>query len=177
MLPDPFTVISGNFVNGRPASVHFSLSDTTGVSAIFEFLKSKLVIHHGRDYKVMTNLPVYDQQLAINAYWDLVGGKNMLPGTISTADRYVRAYYNLKVSPKFEDRREALASIFSQMRAVSPPLGMSDPEKPNISSTLYRIVAAMTFVVGGGSSHKRQEACVSPARRRSSCTSWRPQEA
>lgn len=65
----------------------------------------------------------------------------MLPGTISAADRYVRASYNLKSSPKFKDRREALASVFSQMRAVSPPLGMSDPEKPNISSTLYRIVA------------------------------------
>lgn len=141
MLSDPFTVVSGNFGNGRPANVHFSLSDSTGDSAIFEYLHGKLVIHHSRDYTVMTNSPVYDQQLAINAYWDLVGGKNMLPGTISAADRYVRASYNLKSSPKFKDRREALASVFSQMRAVSPPLGMSDPEKPNISSTLYRIVA------------------------------------
>lgn len=141
MQPDPFTVISGNFGNGRPASVHFSLSDPSGDSAIFEFLKGKLVIHHSRDYKVMTNSPIYEQQLAINTYWDLVGGKNMLPGTISAADRYVRACYNLKVSPKFKDRRQAIASVFSQMRAVSPPLGMSDPEKPNISSTLYRIVA------------------------------------
>ncbi len=141
MQPDPFTVISGNFGNGRPANVHFSLSDASGDSAIFEFLGGKLVIHHNRDYKVMTNSPIYEQQLAINTYWDLVGGKNMLPGTISAADRYVRACYALKVSPKFKDRREAVASIFSQMRAVSPPLGMSDPEKPNISSTLYRIVA------------------------------------
>jgi len=141
MKPDPFTVISGNFGNGRPASVHFSLSDTSGDSAIFEFLEGKLVIHHSHDYKVMTNSPIFEQQLAINTYWDLVGGKNMLPGTISAADRYVRACYNLKVSPKFEDRRQAIASVFSQMRAVSPPLGMSDPDKPNISSTLYRIVA------------------------------------
>jgi choloylglycine hydrolase len=141
MKPDPFTVISGNFGNGRPASVHFSLSDASGDSAIFEFLKGKLVIHHSRDYKVMTNSPIYEQQLAINTYWDLVGGKNMLPGTISAADRYVRACYALKSSPKFKDRRQAIASVFSQMRAVSPPLGMSDPEKPNISSTLYRIVA------------------------------------
>jgi penicillin V acylase-like amidase (Ntn superfamily) len=141
MKPDPFTVVSGNFGNGRPANVHFSLSDTKGDSAVFEYLNGKLVIHHGRDYTVMTNSPVYDQQLAINVYWELVGGKNMLPGTISAADRYVRASYNLKTSPKFKDRREAVASVFSQMRAVSPPLGMSDPDKPNISSTLYRIVA------------------------------------
>jgi penicillin V acylase-like amidase (Ntn superfamily) len=28
------------------------------------------VIHHGHDYKVMTISPVYEQQLAVNAYWD-----------------------------------------------------------------------------------------------------------
>jgi hypothetical protein len=39
------------------------------------------------------------QQLAINVDWDLVGGKSMLPGTISAVDRYVRACYDLKSSP------------------------------------------------------------------------------
>lgn len=141
MQPDPFTVISGDFGNGRPANVHFSLADASGDSAIFEFLGGKLVIHHSRDYAVMTNSPIFDQQLAINTYWDLVGGTHMLPGTISAADRYVRASWALTASPKFTDRREALASVFSQMRAVSPALGLADPDKPNISSTLYRIVA------------------------------------
>ena len=41
----------------------------------------------------MTNSPVYDQQIAINTYWDLIGGNRMLPGTINAADRYVRASY------------------------------------------------------------------------------------
>jgi hypothetical protein len=40
--------------------------------------------------------------------------------------------------PKFKDRREAVAAVFSQMRSVGVPLGMSDPDKPNISSTLWR---------------------------------------
>jgi len=138
---DPFTVISGKFGNGRPVAVHFCASDASGDSAIFEYLDGKLVIHHSRDYTVMTNSPVYDQQIAINAYWDLIGGKNMLPGTINAADRYVRASYFLKSSPKFDNRREAVASIFSLMRAVSVPLGLADPDKPNISSTMYRMYA------------------------------------
>lgn len=138
---DPFTIISGQFGNGRSIAVHFSTSDSSGDSAIFEYIDGKLVIHHSPDYKVMTNSPIYDQQIAINAYWDLIGGKNSLPGTISAADRYVRASYFLKVSPKFKNRREALASIFSQMRAVSVPLGLADPDKPNISSTMYRMYA------------------------------------
>ena len=57
----------------------------------------------------MTNSPVYDQQLALNAYWDLIGGDRMLPGTISAADRFVRLSYALKASPKFKDRDMAVA--------------------------------------------------------------------
>lgn len=140
MEPDPVTVVSADAPNGRPASVHISLSDRGGDSAIFEFVGGRLVIHHSREHTVMTNSPIYEQQLAINAYWELIGGTNFLPGTISAADRFVRASYHLKNSPKFSDRREAVAAVFSQMRAVSVPLGMSDPEKPNISSTLWRTV-------------------------------------
>lgn len=140
MRDDPMTVISANAPNGKPATVHLALSDASGDSAIFEFVGGALQIHHGRDYRVMTNSPVYDQQLAISAYWNLVGGQHFLPGTINAADRFARASYNLKSSPKFADRRAALAAVFSQMRAISTPLGMSDPDKPNISSTLWRSV-------------------------------------
>jgi len=140
MQEDPFTVITADAPNGKPATVHIALSDAGGDSAIFEFIGGALTIHHSADYRVMTNSPVYEQQLAINAYWDLIGGQHFLPGTIGAADRFARASYNLKSTPKFTDRRAALAAIFSQMRAVSTPLGLSDPEKPNISSTLWRTV-------------------------------------
>ena len=139
--PDPFTVVSANAPNGKPASVHLSLSDAGGDSAILEFVGGALTIHHGADFRVMTNSPVYEQQLAIDGYWSLVGGQHFLPGTIAAADRFARASYNLRSTPKFEDRRAGLAAIFSQMRAISTPLGLSDPEKPNIASTLWRTVS------------------------------------
>lgn len=140
MRSDPFTVITAKAPNGSPGVVHISISDPTGDSAIFEYIDGELQIHHSREYKVMTNSPVYDRQLAINNYWDLIGGNKMLPGTNNSADRFVRAAYNLKASRKFKDRRASVAAVFSQMRAVSVPLGMTDPEKPNISSTLWRSV-------------------------------------
>ena len=141
MADDPLTIISGDAPNGAPANVHLALSDAAGDSAILEFVGGKLTIHHGRDYRVMTNSPTYDQQLAINGYWDLVGGRSFLPGTVNAADRFARASYNLKTAAPLKDRRAALASVFSQIRAISTPLGMSDPDKPNISSTLWRTVA------------------------------------
>ncbi|MGX1307387.1 penicillin V acylase-like amidase (Ntn superfamily) [Amorphus suaedae] len=141
METDPLTVIPADAPNGKPATVHLSLSDESGDSAILEFVDGALQIHHGRDYRVMTNSPTYEQQLAINSYWSLVGGQHFLPGTIAAADRFARASYNLNATPKFADRRAALAAIFSQMRAISTPLGLNDPVKPNISSTLWRTVS------------------------------------
>jgi integrase len=49
------------------------------------YIKGELVTHHGSECKVMTNFPVYEQQIALNACWDLIGGNNLLPGTISAA--------------------------------------------------------------------------------------------
>ncbi len=141
MVPPPFSVVAPTLPNGREATVHISLSDVTGDSAIFEYLSGKLIIHHGSGYKVMTNSPTYDQQLALNAYWDQIGGNYFLPGTISAADRFVRLSYNLKSSPKFKEPKLAVASVFSQMRAISVPLGMSDPDHPNIAMTLWRTVS------------------------------------
>jgi penicillin V acylase-like amidase (Ntn superfamily) len=141
MQDPPFTVVAPVLPNGRPASGHLSISDSSGDSAVFEYLGGKLVIHHGPQYRVMTNSPTYDQQLALDTYWKLIGGDKFLPGTISAADRFARLSYNLSASPKFKDRDLAVASAFSQIQAISVPLGMNDPEHPNISSTLWRTVA------------------------------------
>ena len=35
----------------------------------------------GRQYRVRTNSPIYDEQLALNRYWEQIGGTVMLPGT------------------------------------------------------------------------------------------------
>lgn len=141
-LADPaFVIIAPPLPNGHAAGLHLSLSDATGNSAILEYVQGKLVIHHGRQYPVMTNSPTFDQQLALNTYWEQVGGEHALPGTISAADRFVRATYNLKASPKYKDAELATASVFSQMRAISVPLGMTDKTRPNIAMTLWRTVA------------------------------------
>ncbi|MGL4422307.1 MAG: linear amide C-N hydrolase [Gemmataceae bacterium] len=141
-MADPaFVILAPALPNGHAAGLHLSLSDATGDSAILEYVKGKLVIHHGPQHKVMTNSPTFDQQLALNSYWEQVGGNHALPGTISAADRFVRATYNLKASPKYKDADLAVASVFSQIRAVSVPLGMSDPTRPNLAMTLWRTVA------------------------------------
>jgi penicillin V acylase-like amidase (Ntn superfamily) len=141
MADAPFAIIAPTLPNGHAAGLHLSLSDETGDSAIFEYIKGELVIHHGSQYKVMTNSPTFDQQLALNTYWQNIGGSQFLPGTISAADRFVRTTHYLKLSPNYKDPELALASVFSQIRMVSAPLGMADEKNPNIAMTLWRTVA------------------------------------
>ncbi|OAH42681.1 choloylglycine hydrolase [Sphingobium yanoikuyae] len=139
---ESFVVVTDNIPGEeRLGTLHLAISDASGDSAIFEYIKGKLVIHHGPQYPVMTNSPIFDEQLALNAYWKDIGGTTMLPGTNRSADRFARASFYVKAIPKSEDPVTALASVFSVIRNVSVPLGISTPDQPNISSTRWRTVA------------------------------------
>ncbi|WP_334179525.1 linear amide C-N hydrolase [Pseudoxanthomonas sp.] len=138
----PFTVVTDKVPGeDRLTTLHLSLSDASGDSAIIEYIGGKQVIHHGREFQVMTNSPVFDQQLALNAYWKQIGGTVMLPGTNRASDRFARASFYINAIPKAEDPVKALASVFSVIRNASVPFGINTPEEPNISSTRWRTVA------------------------------------
>ncbi|RBP17338.1 choloylglycine hydrolase [Roseiarcus fermentans] len=156
LAKEPFRVVAPKLPNGEGAQLHLALSDPSGDSAIFEYLHGKLVIHHGKAYRVMTNSPSYDQQLALDSYWREIGGMTFLPGTVRAADRFVRASFLLGAVPTKPDPKvitavpeqkfayQAAASVLGVMRAVSVPLGIAAPGEPNIASTLWRTVADQT---------------------------------
>ena len=141
LAKEPFAIVAPDLPNGKKAGGHLSLADASGDSAIFEYIAGKLVIHHDRKYTVMTNSPTFDQQLAIDTYWQGVSGLSFLPGTIGSADRFVRMSWNLAAAPKEKDPRLAVATAFSLIRAISVPLGLADPNKPNIAATIWRSVS------------------------------------
>jgi penicillin V acylase-like amidase (Ntn superfamily) len=124
------------------ATLHLSISDATGDSAIFEYIGGKLVIHHDRSYQVMTNSPIFEKQLALNEYWKAIGGTTMLPGTNRAADRFVRASFYVNAIPQTDNIRIAVASMFSVIRNCSVPFGITTPDQPNISSTRWRTVSS-----------------------------------
>ena len=121
--------------------MHLSISDASGDSAIFEYIDGKLVIHHGKQYQVMTNSPTYDQQLSLAAYWQNIGGSTMLPGTNRASDRFVRMSYYINETTQTADPRRAVATVFSVMRNVSVPIGIKIPGQPNIADTLWLTVS------------------------------------
>lgn len=140
---EPFTLVS-DYIPNMPdkfATLHLSVSDASGDNAIFEYVGGKLTIHHDPSYQVMTNSPIFTQQLALNAYWQEIGGTVMLPGTNRASDRFVRASFYTHAIPVTDDVRIATAATFSVIRNCSVPYGISTPGQPNISSTRWRILA------------------------------------
>ena len=138
---ETFRIDAPDMPNGARSTLHLAISDASGNSAIFEYIKGKLIIHEGKEYQVMTNSPSYEQQITLNNYWKQNAGLVMLPGTNRAVDRFVRASFYINVIPQTDNQREAVAGVFSVIRNVSVPLGISTPAQPNISSTRWRTVA------------------------------------
>ncbi len=129
----------------QPASLHLSLADKSGDSAIIEYIDGQPVIYHDRNYTIMTNSPTYEKQQENLKQYQGFGGDKPLPGTVDAADRFVRAAYYMKYLPRPQTYREAVAGILSVTRNASQPFRVSvDPQTPYTSSTIWRTVADLT---------------------------------
>jgi choloylglycine hydrolase len=128
----------------KPATIHLALNDSTGDSAVLECINGEIKVYHDRSYTVMTNQPTFDKQLENLKQYRGFGGEKRLPGTHEPADRFVRGAYYVKNLPKPKSNREAIASLMSVMRNVSAPFGIADPERPNVSTTIWRTVTDLT---------------------------------
>lgn len=130
---------------GRKATVHLAIEDVSGDSAIIEHIHGKPVVHHGREYRVMTNDPPYDEQLALLQRMDFSKPSSdmPLPGNVNPRDRFQRASYYLGMLPEPRTEREAVAGVLAIARNVSVPFG--SPYKGfGIYNTEYRTSIDLT---------------------------------
>ena len=113
-------------IGGQEWPVHLAISDATGDSAVIEFVGGKMVVHHGKQFTVMTNEPTLDQQLANIKRYQAFGGKLPLPGDIDPMSRFVRASTYLKTLPPPKDIRETVAGAYDVVRNAAVPPGSKD---------------------------------------------------
>jgi choloylglycine hydrolase len=118
--------IVSSSVADREWPLHLSIADASGDSAIIEFVDGKAVIHHGKQFTVMTNEPALDVQLANLKKYKLFGGSEAMPGDIDPMSRFVRASSYLKTLPEPKDVRGAAAGVYSVARNVAVPFGAED---------------------------------------------------
>jgi choloylglycine hydrolase len=130
--------------SGKPGTVHIALNDPSGDSAVLECIGGTIKVYHDRSYTVMTNQPTFDKQLENLKQYRGFGGDKRLPGTHEPGDRFARGAYYVKNLPKPKSDREAVAALMSVMRNVSAPFGIADPDRPNVSTTIWRTVTDLT---------------------------------
>ena len=130
---------------GHDATIHLALEDVTGDSAIVEYDGGRQVVHHGREFTLMTNDPPYDQQLELLSRQDFSHpNRDMpLPGNVNAVDRFQRAAYYSALLSKPQTQREAVAGVMAIMRNVSVPFGAPYGEF-GVYNTEYRTVADLT---------------------------------
>ena len=130
----------------RVATVHLSLADASGDSAIIEIVEGgKLHVFHNHAYTVMTNSPPFAEQLANLKQYKGFGGGAPLPGTNQAADRFVRAAYYLENITTPKNLQQAVAAMLGIMRNVAQPFTRTgNPAQPEASHTVWRTVSDAT---------------------------------
>lgn len=129
--------------SGKAGTIHLAFEDPTGDSVVLECIDGRVRVYHDRAHTVMTNQPTFDKQLENLRRYRGFGGQERLPGTHEPSDRFVRAAYYAKNLPTPGSEREAVAAVMSVMRNVSAPFGTSDPDRPNVSTTIWRTVYSL----------------------------------
>ena len=136
-----FDIQGATFDGGTVSALHWGVTDSTGKSVIFEFDHGKINIHDMGDYLAMTNDPQWPAMTAIIDYWNKKGGKNTLPGTVSSPDRCVRANYFAHHVKAVADPDLAVAIAKSVIVPSCVPYTYEIEDEPNVSSTQWRTYA------------------------------------
>ena len=108
--------------------LHLFLHDTTGNSAIVEYLDGKLQVTVNPEITVLTNTIYAESLAALNTYQGF-GGERTVPGGPESLDRFVRGAYYLRNLASPADPAQAMDFGFAiiQILSVSPgfPSGIS----------------------------------------------------
>lgn len=141
-LTDPqFDIQGATFDGGTVSALHWGVTDASGKSIIFEFDHGKINIYDMGDYLAMTNDPQWPKMTAIIDYWEKIGGKNMLPGTVTSPDRCVRANYFAHHVEATGDADLGVSIARSILMNSSVPYTYLFEGEPNLSSTQWRSYA------------------------------------
>lgn len=131
-----FKIVGATFDGGTVSTLHWGVTDAEGNTAILEFQKGILNIYE-TDVPVLTNDPAWPDMLAINKYWEGIGGANFLPGGVRSQDRFARGFFFENSVDRTNDLKTGLGIARSIINNCSVPFKYSLGDK-NLSQTQWR---------------------------------------
>lgn len=133
-----FDLGGATFDGGTVSALHWGVTDHTGATIIFEFDHGDIKVYDAGDYLALANDPDWPAMTAIMDYWNRIGGKNMLPGTVTSPDRCVRANYFAHHVKAVEDADLGASICRTVLQNSSVPYTYMIEGEPNLSSTQWR---------------------------------------
>lgn len=134
-----FSLSGATFDEGTVSALHWGVTDASGHSVIFEFDHGNINIYEMGDYLAMTNDPNWPKMTAIIDYWNNIGGTHMLPGTVASPDRCVRANFFAHHVDKTSDAELGTSICRSVLiNSCVPYTYQLGDNEPNVSSTQWR---------------------------------------
>jgi choloylglycine hydrolase len=134
---------------------HLAMADATGDSAIVEIQMGEVKIFHGPEYRILTNPPSYQKELANAAkYKDVTQDK--LPVSWSASDRFVRSDFFLRHLPKprKNDASTGYGFMYSALATSMMPAGLPAPaEDVEVIKKLVATLSDPNETYGGGSTY------------------------
>lgn len=126
---------------------HVIVYDSTGNTAILEYIDGNLVIHQGHPLSVpvLTNDP-YSEALTDLKNYQGFGGTRMIPKGYDSKSRFVRAAYYLKQSSAMKAKLSEVALAFRMLDAISQPsyVQQNGKREPNDYPTQWSVVKELT---------------------------------
>lgn len=126
--------------------LHLALEDASGDSAIIEYTHGKVQIYHQKNYIVMTNSPTFAKQIKNTKKYETLGGKQALPGTENSQDRFVRATYYTQQLPKANSQTEALTMLNSILFNIAEPFQKPTKKDKSVSPTYWASICDLTHL-------------------------------
>lgn len=136
-----FNISAATFDGGTVSALHWGVTDAQGRCAVIEFDHGSIRTYTGDKCRVLTNAPQWEAMQAIDEYWNSVGGVNMLPGTVRSADRYARGAFFIHNVEAVSDGELGVSICRSVLETCSVPYLYTVNGEPDVSSTQWRSFA------------------------------------
>lgn len=133
-----FTLRGATFDEGTTSTLHWGITDREGNSALVEFNDGVISCYRVDERCfAMANDPAWPAMQSIIAYWTKKGGTHTLPGTVSSADRCVRANFFVNHVKAVGDADLGAAVCRTVLNNSCVPYGYDVEGEPNVSMTQW----------------------------------------
>lgn len=134
-------------LGGEKRPLHACIEDASGDSAIIEYIDGLRCIYHGPQHAVLTNDPIYLEQLKQKSKYKSFGGLLPLPTDLHSKGRFIRASALLQTLPASSSLDAATRALINLAKTIQIPFKPDMRTGPKPWPTRWVAISDLTHKV------------------------------